>query len=131
MYKRQDNAQAFRRDYRAAVHPLYNPWLHAGFVLAYGLLWIGWLWHTLEAVAPWQWLLVPATLVFFSWGEYQVHRRLGHNRTRLGRLFYKRHTGDHHSFFVEALMPYETARDWRVILFPAWLIVLFLSLIHI
>ena len=117
-----DNAQAFRRDYRAAIHPLYNPWLHAAFVLAYGLLCIGWLGSTLEAVAPWQWLLVPATLVFFSWGEYQVHKRLGHNKTRFGKLFYKRHTGDHHSFFVETLMPYETARDWRVILFPAWLI---------
>lgn len=120
-----DNAQAFRSDYRAAIHPRYNPWLHAVFVLAYGLSCIGWLWSTLEAVAPWQWLLVPATLVFFSWGEYQVHKRLGHSKTRFGKLFYKRHTGDHHSFFVETLMPYETARDWRVILFPAWLIVLF------
>lgn len=120
-----DNAQAFRSDYRAGIHPLYNPWLHAVFVQTYGLLCIVWLWSTLESVAPWQWLLVPATLVFFSWGEYQVHKRLGHNKTRFGKLFYKRHTGDHHSFFVETLMPYETPRDWRVILFPAWLIVLF------
>ena len=48
-----DNAQAFRSDYRAAIHPLYNPWLHAAFVLAYGLLCIGRLGRTLEAVAPW------------------------------------------------------------------------------
>jgi len=119
------NAQAFRSDYRAAIHPLYNPWLHAAFVLAYGLAGVILAWGTLEAVAPWQWLVVPATLVFFSWGEYQVHKRLGHNRTRFGRLFYKRHTGDHHSFFVESLMPCERPRDWRVILFPAWLIVLY------
>ena len=32
-----DNAQAFRTRYRDAIHPLYTPWLHAGFVLAYGL----------------------------------------------------------------------------------------------
>ncbi|MDT9046708.1 hypothetical protein RSW36_26680, partial [Escherichia coli] len=37
----------------------------------------------------------------------------------------KRHTGDHHSFFVESLMPCERPHDWRVILFPAWLIVLY------
>src|SRR5690606_34517795 len=61
-----DNAQAFRSDYRAGIHPLYNPWLHAVFVQTYGLLCIVWLWSTLESVAPWQWLLVPATLVFFS-----------------------------------------------------------------
>src|SRR5690606_2844322 len=59
------------------------------------------------------------------WCSSAVHKRLGHNKTRFGKLFYKRHTGDHHSFFVETLMPYETPRDWRVILFPAWLIVLF------
>ena len=120
-----DNAQAFRARYRDAIHPLYNPWLHAAFVLAYGLTCVGLLWRTLDAVALWQWLLVPLSLVFFSWGEYQVHKRLGHNKTRFGQLFYKRHTGDHHSFFVEGQMRYETLRDWRVILFPAWLIVLY------
>nr|WP_232354791.1 hypothetical protein [Pseudomonas aeruginosa] len=28
-------------------------------------------------------------------------------------MFYKRHTGDHHSFFVAGQMRYEQARDWR------------------
>ena len=78
-----DNAQAFRTRYRDAIHPLYNPWLHAAFVLAYGLTCVGLLWRTLDAVATWQWLLVPLTLVFFSWGEYQVHKRLGTTRRAL------------------------------------------------
>jgi hypothetical protein len=39
-------------------------------------------------------------------------------------MFYARHAGDHHSFFAPGHMTYDTARDWRVILFPAWLIVL-------
>ncbi|NVJ11706.1 SRPBCC family protein, partial [Myxococcus sp. AM001] len=43
-----DNAQAFRARYRAAIHPLYNPWLHAVFVLAYGLTCISLLWRTLD-----------------------------------------------------------------------------------
>ncbi|MCY1278156.1 Polyketide cyclase / dehydrase and lipid transport [compost metagenome] len=120
-----DNAQAFRTQYRAAIHPLYNPWLHAAFVLAYGAVCLSFFWRRLDQVAAWQWLVVPLALVFFSWGEYQVHKRLGHHKSRLGGLFYKRHTGDHHSFFVEGQMRYETLRDWRVILFPAWLIVLY------
>jgi hypothetical protein len=120
-----DNAQAFRTRYRAAIHALYNPWLHAAFVLLYGVTCLVLLASTLQDVPAWQWLLVPLTLVFFSWGEYQVHKRLGHHKTHFGQLFYKRHTGDHHSFFVEGLMRYETPRDWRVILFPAWLIVLY------
>lgn len=120
-----NNAQVFRHDYRAGIARWYNPWLHAGFVQLYGWLAIAGLLSTLEEVVVWQWLLLPLVLVFFSWGEYQVHKRLGHQKTRLGRLFYKRHTGDHHSFFIDSMMVYEQARDWRVILFPAWLIVLY------
>lgn len=120
-----NNAQAFRIRYRSDIHPRYNPWLHAVFVLGYGAVCLSFLWRSLDQVAVWQWLLVPLTLVFFSWGEYMVHKHLGHHKTRFGRLFYKRHTGDHHSFFVEGQMRYETPRDWRVILFPAWLIVLY------
>ena len=68
---------------------------------------------------------MPAALVFFNWGEYSVHLHLGHHKHALSALFYKRHTGDHHSFFVEDRMRYEGSRDWRVILFPAWLILVF------
>ena len=62
------------------------------------------------------------TLLFLNWGEHRIHQGLGHHKRRLGAMFYKRHTGDHHSFFEERHMPFEQARDWRVILFPAWLV---------
>lgn len=120
-----NDTQAFRDRYRAAIHSLYNPWLHALFVLAYGCtcltIWLS----SVNHITLLQCLLIPPTLIFFSWGEYHVHKKLGHHKTRFGKLFYRRHTGDHHSFFIETQMPYEQSRDWRVILFPAWLIVLF------
>ncbi|CAD5110325.1 SRPBCC family protein [Zestomonas carbonaria] len=119
------DVQAFRSRYRAAIPPRYNPWLHASFVLAYGALCLAFFWSRLEQVSLLEWLVVPLTLVFYNWGEYNVHKGLGHHKRRLGALFYKRHTGDHHSFFIAGQMRYETDRDWRVILFPAWLIVLY------
>lgn len=119
------DTQGFRLRYRAGIHPRYNPWLHATFVLAYGALCLAFLFSTLDQVRPLEWLVIPLALVFFNWGEYVVHRKLGHHKTRLGKMFYKRHTGDHHSFFVAGKMRYETAQDWRVILFPAWLIVFY------
>ncbi|MFZ6048545.1 SRPBCC family protein [Pseudomonas sp. CR3202] len=119
------DTQAFRARYRAAIHPLYNAWLHGAFVLAYGAACLAFFIGSLENVKPWEWLVVPAASVFFNWGEYAIHKNLGHHKTRLGALFYKRHTGDHHSFFVAGQMTWDSARDWRVILFPAWLIVLF------
>jgi hypothetical protein len=120
----RQTTQAFRTRYRAGIHPLYNPWLHGGFVLFFGLLCIGFFWSTLDRVHPLEWLAVPLTLLFFNFCIYTVHRHLGHHKKTFARMFYARHAGDHHSFFAPGHMTYDSARDWRVILFPAWLIVL-------
>lgn len=120
----RQNTEVFRERYRAAVHPRYNPWLHGGFVLAYGALCIALLWSTLDRVQPLEWLTVPVALLFFNLTIYVAHRWLGHHKQAFARMFYARHAGDHHSFFVPGHMTYDGARDWRVILFPAWLIVL-------
>ncbi|RON08892.1 sterol desaturase [Pseudomonas brassicacearum] len=120
----RQTTQAFRARYRADIHRLYNPWLHGGFVLAFGGLGITLFWSTVHQVQPLEWLAVPLTLLFFNFAVYVVHRHLGHHKRTFARLFYARHAGDHHSFFTPGHMTYDTVRDWRVILFPAWLIVL-------
>ena len=117
--------QAFRSRYRADIHPLYNPWLHGAFVLVFGVLAIGGFWSTVHQVKPLEWLAVPVTLLFFNFGVYGVHRHLGHHKKSFARMFYARHAGDHHSFFAPGHMTYDSARDWRVILLPAWLIVVY------
>lgn len=119
------DVDAFRTRYRAGIHPLYNAWLHGGFVFGFGFLAIAFFLRQLQDVQALEWLTIPVALVFFNWGEYSVHQHLGHHKHTLSALFYKRHTGDHHSFFVADRMRYETSRDWRVILFPAWLILVF------
>lgn len=121
----QHDTPGFRARYRAGIPRWYNPWAHGGFMLAWGMGALWWFGQQLQAVRPLEWLTVPLALVFFNWGEYMVHRHAGHVKRRLGALFYKRHTGDHHSFFVEGQMIYETRQDWRVILFPPWLVVVF------
>ncbi len=121
--------QAFRSRYRADIHPLYNPWLHGAFVLVFGGLAIGGFWSSVHQVKALEWLAVPITLLFFNFGVYGVHRHLGHHKKRFARMFYARHAGDHHSFFAPGHMTYDSARDWRVILFPAWLIVVYTGVI--
>ena len=116
------DVHTFRERYRAAISPGYNPWLHAGFVALFGLGVAAALLATAQDIGPWEWLALPLTLLFLNWGEHRIHQGLGHHKRRLGAMFYKRHTGDHHSFFEERHMPFEQARDWRVILFPAWLV---------
>ncbi|RBH39897.1 SRPBCC family protein, partial [Pseudomonas sp. MWU13-2860] len=93
------------------------------FVLLFGVLAIGAFCSSAHQVQPLEWLSVPLTLLFFNFGVYMVHRHLGHHKKTFAKLFYARHAGDHHSFFTPGQMTYDGARDWRVILFPAWLIV--------
>ncbi|VVP26705.1 sterol desaturase/SRPBCC family protein [Pseudomonas fluorescens] len=125
----RQTTQAFRSRYRADIHLLYNPWLHGTFVLVFGVLVIGGFWSTVHQVKSLEWLAVPVTLLFFNFGVYMVHRHLGHHKKRFARMFYARHAGDHHSFFAPGHMTYDSARDWRVILFPAWLIVVYTAVI--
>jgi len=120
----RQTTEGFRSRYRADIHPLYNPWLHGAFVLAFGALAIIVFWSNVHQVRPAEWLAVPVTLLLFNLGVYRVHRHLGHHKKTFARLFYARHAVDHHSFFTPGHMTYDSASDWRVILFPAWLIVL-------
>ena len=119
------DTDTFRARYRAGIHPAYSALLHGGFVFVYAAAWLVYYVRAVHDIRPLEWLAVPITFVFFSFGEYTVHQSLGHRKHPLGKLFYKRHTGDHHSFFVETRMPYEELRDFRVILFPAWLVVVY------
>lgn len=119
------NTERFRERYRAGISRWYNAFAHGGFVLFHGLAVFGWLVSRIEVLSPADWLAIPAGLLVFNVGEYTVHRWFGHHKQKIGGLFYQRHTGDHHSFFVESNMTFEQSRDWRVIFFPAWLIVVY------
>ena len=118
--------EAFRQRYRADISSSYNGWLHMGSVLAVGLSVIVFALYLVEAASLLQWAVFPLTLLIVNFAEYYAHRWLGHHKTRYGKLFYSRHTGDHHSFFLEHHMPYQSVRDWRVVLFPVYLFFAFL-----
>ncbi len=122
-----DPTQAFRERYRQSVHPAYHAGLHALFVFGVGLFAYACLLQQIHQASVWQWLAAPAGLLVFNAGVYWVHQQLGHHKRPWAALFYARHTGDHHTFFTEHAISYEQWRDWRVILFPPWLIVVYLA----
>jgi sterol desaturase/sphingolipid hydroxylase (fatty acid hydroxylase superfamily) len=114
---------AFRAAYRASVSPSYSAPLHAGFVFGGGLAFIAWQLSLASAPPLRLGISLLVGLLFFNTGVYVVHRSLGHRRRWFALLFYQRHTGDHHSFFWDHAMTWDDPRDFRVILFPWWLLV--------
>lgn len=121
-----DTMNNFRRSYRANISSNYNGWIHMLSVLLVGLCVIGYALSQLRDVSAQEWLVFPLTMLLVNFAEYYAHRWLGHKKTRYGKLFYQRHTGDHHSFFLDRAMAFESVRDWRVVLFPVYLIFAFI-----
>ncbi|WP_408740291.1 sterol desaturase family protein [Acetobacter sp. AN02] len=70
-------------------------------------------------------------MLFFNLCEYVIHKSFGHRKNPMALPFYKRHTGDHHNFFSDSEMYFDRAQDWRVILFPPWLIVVIFLLLGV
>src|SRR5690606_3545331 len=90
----------FRARYRADMNPRYSGWLHGAFVFGVGGVL---LLYCFAQITQLQWIHLPlALLALFiaNVGEYMAHRQLGHVKRPIGKLFYKRHTGDHHNFFT-------------------------------
>lgn len=116
----------FRQQYREGIAKSYSGLLHMLSVLTVGLGIIIYALYQLQSASWIEWLVFPITMLVVNFAEYYAHRWLGHRKTKYGKLFYSRHTGDHHSFFLENAMNYEAIRDWRVVLFPVYLIFVFL-----
>ena len=116
----------YRYDYRRReISPFYSGWLHLGFtssvclgVLALALL-------SLHRVAPWELLIVVATFLYANTVEYLLHRFPMHRRFDPLRILHTRHTLQHHRFFTSRAMSYETSRDFKMVMFPPTMVVLF------
>lgn len=118
----------FRETYRAAISARYSGVLHGCFVFGVGAGFIGYClvqMQTLDwSTAGWRLgiAFIAATLIF-NVGEYIAHRELGHKKRRFAKLFYSRHSGDHHTFFSHEDYLIDDSRDLRVVLFPAPLLI--------
>jgi hypothetical protein len=72
-----------------------------------------------------QWLVVPLTFLYTNLFEYFGHRYPMHHRYALLKAVFKRHTQQHHHFFTDEQMNCDSARDFKIILFPPVLLIFF------
>lgn len=124
-----DAREKFRAKYRANVSPYYSGFIHVFMVLLGGG---SIMYFSLSNIVDFQWTqlwIVAVALLAYNYGEWASHRWWGHEKTKLFKLFYQRHTGDHHTFFVEHDMEYQMVLDWRVVIFPIYLLIVFSVLV--
>lgn len=118
---------AYREQYRRQyIGAHYQGWLHFAFTVTLACVIIVFCATRLHALRPWEWLSVPLTFVYANFAEYFGHRGpMHHPRPGLRKIF-ERHTHQHHRFFTQSHMAFDSARDFKAVLFPPILVSFFL-----
>jgi hypothetical protein len=114
--------QAFR-DKR--IPDYYSGPLHLATVIGFSFLVATASLVMLDVVRPSEWLTIPLTFLYCNLAEYLGHRGPMHNKTRFLTGIFQRHTVEHHSFFTNQAISFDSSRDYRAVLFPPILLLFF------
>lgn len=118
----------FREHYQRGIGRRYHGGLHALWILTLSLGGAGWA----LAQAGWGWstgLSLWAALLVGHFGEWWLHKNVLHRRRPGVGMLWHRHTVEHHHYFTAEAMPVYAHREYRIVLFPPYAVLL-LALIH-
>ena len=118
-----DRARTAFRENRIPEH--YSGPLHLVTIIGFSVLVAAMSLAMLSDVRPAEWLAIPLTFLYCNLAEYLGHRGPMHKKTRLLSGIFKRHTVEHHSFFTDEAISFDSQRDYRAVLFPPILLVFF------
>jgi len=86
----------------------------------------------IENPTSWELLFVIPVLVFYNFNEWWLHRNAMHRPIKgLGGILmpvFHRHTHQHHQYFTARVMTYDSNREWRIVLFPPYALLVFMLL---
>lgn len=109
------------------IGPRYRGWAHLAFTSLGALSAIAFAASRVHAIRPLEWLTLPAGFLIANAAEYFGHRGPMHHRTRGLALVFQRHTLEHHRFFTEEAMGFDSSRDFKLVLFPPVMLLFFLG----
>ncbi len=116
----------YRQRYRSEeIPPGYRPRLHLLFTFGGGLVALAICLLLVENLRSVELLAVPAAFLYANLVEYVGHRWPMHRPYPGLGLIYRRHAGQHHRFFTDQAMPFDSLRDLRAVLFPPSLVLFF------
>lgn len=120
----------FRDRYRAnVIGPYYNGFAHLAFVVFGSLTVIIFCLSFIDHPTLAEWGCIPATFLSANIVEYLGHRGPMHHRFQWMGLMFHRHTHEHHQFFTEENMTCRSQRDFKIVLFPAVMLLFYLGLV--
>lgn len=122
--------KTYRDNFRAeSLGPRYSGWAHLAATSLGSLGAVAFALSRLDSPSLSAWLWFPATFLIANLVEFLMHRGPMHRPAPLLGEIYARHALQHHSFYTHQAMPAESARDFKMVLFPPIAIFLFLGVI--
>lgn len=115
-----DRREAIRARELDATPRWYRGWLHLGTTTVIGIVCGTPLLFLVRDLRWWELLVVPLTWIVSNATEWRAHRDLLHKRSRVAPILYDQHTPIHHTIYVTDDMAIRDAREWRVVLIPAY-----------
>ena len=103
----------------------YSGYLHLATIVGFSVLVASVSIAMLDDVNTLEWLTIPLTFLYCNLAEYLGHRGPMHHKTRLLTGIFRRHTIEHHSFFTDEAISFDSPRDYRAVLFPPILLAFF------
>jgi len=123
---------AFREEYKRNIASWYNGWGHLLSIFVPGLAVAAFCIYKIENPTIWELLFAIPVLVFYNFNEWWLHRNAMHRPIKgLGGILmpvFHRHTHQHHQYFTAQVMTYDTNREWRIVLFPPYALLVFMLL---
>ncbi len=123
---------AFRDEYKRNIATWYNGWGHLLSIFVPGIAVVWYCASQVENPTIWELLFVIPVLVFYNFNEWWLHRNAMHRPIKgLGGILmpvYHRHTHQHHQYFTSQVMTYDSNREWRIVLFPPYALLVFMLL---
>lgn len=127
-----ETVRQFREHYRRVNIPrFYSGPLHLAFTASVLGGTIAWHLAHVSGLNPWEFLVLPVTLLFGNAVEYLVHRFPLHRVYPGLKSGYEIHSLEHHRFYTYDAMFFEKTKDFMMVLFPPWapiLVAVFCSL---
>jgi hypothetical protein len=120
--------QAFRADFRSKIGRLYSGPAHVALIYALGATAIWYFARQVSQPAWYEWLVIPVAFTASNVFEWWIHKYIMHRPVPGFMGIYKRHTLAHHQFFTENEYTVDSSRDFRIVFFPPYALVTFITL---
>lgn len=124
-----EKQKAFREEYKSNIASWYSGWGHLLSIYVPGVAIIYFCLSQINAPTWFEIGIAIPILVIFNFNEWWIHKNAMHRPVKGmgGALMpvFHRHVHQHHQYFTSRRMTYDTNREWRIVLFPPYALLLF------